>query len=301
MYSMYFSITYRCNQKCLCCPYTEDDSGFEDVSVKELCCVVDSILKQEKELYVVLSGGEPTLHPEFPELIFQLQKRNVSVHILSNGERFSDLLFLEKMNSKVNWEKLYVTTTLHSHRREEHEAANQKKGSFHRTLKGLHNLVERGAIVTVKHCVTGVNYPELKEFYCFVEQEFEDQIPVYLSGIDYMGISEPLLEKEKVCFPKIRPVLENLFDYILQHSEKRRVFCSHIPLCAADPYYWPFLRIRDKERIYKQSGRSGQVEESVEESGTHSEICRECQVRELCAGTYLSAFQVLGKEGFRPY
>ena len=109
------------------------------------------------------------------------------------------------MDESVDWSRLRVTTTLHSHEKKRHEAANRKEGSFDRTLSGLHNIDRRGAQVIVKHCITGTNYRDLCEFYRFVDLEFGKHVPLYLCGIDYIGIPEERVKREKIGLPEIRP------------------------------------------------------------------------------------------------
>lgn len=301
MYNIYFSITSRCNQKCLCCPYTDTDFKYPDMTKEEIQEAARQALEKDADLYVVLSGGEPTLHPHLPEIISELQKTGASVHLLSNGELFSNTDFLERMDKAISWETLYVTTTIHSHDALEHEAANQTPGSFQRTFRGLHQLERLNASVIIKHCITGRNYQNLKKFYRFIDQEFDKKVPIYLCGIDYSGISEKLQEMEKVGLPCVKSELEALFDEILA-APSRKVFCSHIPLCWADPYYWRFLSISPVHRKYDSSVRQGQItKNAVSDSGTHPGICRDCTVRAFCTGTYYSAFQVLGNSGFKPY
>lgn len=308
MYSMYFTITSRCNQCCTCCPYTEEDEILPDMEAAQIKEDVTKAIAMQKEkgrdprVDVILSGGEPTLHPDLPEMIGCLQKLGASVHILSNGERFADPVFLEAMDRKVDWRKLLLTTTLHSQDPEEHEKANRKKGSFQRTIAGLHRADERGALVTVKHCVTGSSCRDLNEFYDFADREFPVYIPLYLCGIDYVGIPPERIGEEKIGLPQVRPALEALFDKVEEKKAHRRVYASHIPLCWTDPYYWRYLTLRNPARLYKAAGRTGETNwNAASDTDICEEICGGCRVKELCMGTYKSAYRVLGQEGFRPF
>lgn len=308
MYSMYFTLTSICNQNCTCCPYTENDEIFPEMRREDVENAVrkasEDLRKKGKEsaIAVVLSGGEPALYTELPMLIGNLQEMGAQAHLLSNGECFADAGFLGRMDESVDWSRLRVTTTLHSHEKEKHEAANRKKGSFDRTLSGLHNMDLRGAQIIVKHCITGTNYRDLCEFYRFVDLEFGKHVPLYLCGIDYIGIPEERVKREKIGLPEIRPALERMFDTVEENENHRPVYASHIPLCWADPYYWKYLTLNHPEQTYNASGKYGDVHwNAASDTGTADDICPGCIVRHLCMGTYFSAFKVLEKTAFRPY
>lgn len=308
MYNMYFTITSRCNQCCTCCPYTDEDIPAPDMEISQIEDAVRKAIARlqetsgEQRLSVVLSGGEPTIHPEFPRMVGRLQKAGASVHVLSNAELLSSSELLHKMDQYVNWKELRLTTTIHSEIPEEHEEANRKKGSFERTVAGLHNADLRGAYVTVKHCVTGANYKGLNSFYQFVDKEFPIHMPLYLCGIDYVGIPQERLADNRIGLPQIRPALEGLFDLVEKKKVHRKVYATHIPLCWTDPYYWKYLMMRNPAFFYKAAGRTGEMNwESSSDSGTNGDICESCKVRNICMGTYKSAYPALGQEGFRPY
>jgi MoaA/NifB/PqqE/SkfB family radical SAM enzyme len=291
----------------MCCPYTDEDECHpaiprEDVENAVRKAVINQQKNGKDKVSAVLSGGEPTLYAELPLLIKNLQEMGASVHILSNGERFADREFLKQLDETIDWSTLSVTTTLHSQRSEIHEQANRKKGSFQRTLDGLHRIDERKAHVTVKHCITGSNYRDLCAFYKFVDAEFGKHIPLYLCGIDYIGVPKERIQTEKIGLPEIRPMLEQMFDLMEKDKEHRRVYATHIPLCWTDPYYWKYLTFNRPDFMYHASGRYGEINwEANSDSGIRKNICLECKVNQLCMGTYFSAFDALGKDGFHPF
>lgn len=307
MYSMYFTITSVCNQNCLCCPYTKEDECFPEIKREAVeNAVLEAVKNQQKRdggnVSVVLSGGEPTLYTELPLLIRNLQDMGAQVHLLSNGEYFSDEKFLQKMDESIDWARLLVTTTLHSHISALHEQANRKQGSFRRTLTGLHSIDARKAHITVKHCITGSNYEELCAFYEFVDTEFGKHIPLYLCGIDYIGVPRDRVKKEAIGLPEIRPALEKMFDLMEGDQKHRYVYASHIPLCWTDPYYWRYLTLNNPEFLYNASGKYGEINwNATSDTGIKKNVCSECAVRHLCMGTYFSAFDVLGRCAFKPF
>jgi Radical SAM superfamily/4Fe-4S single cluster domain len=77
----------NCNIQCRLC-YTLDRS-----SVKTLAEIEEEIelaLKKRNLQTITLLGGEPTLHPQLPEVVASIKRRNLKCQILTNGLVFLD-------------------------------------------------------------------------------------------------------------------------------------------------------------------------------------------------------------------
>lgn len=95
-------------------------------------------------MQITISGGEPTLHPNFIEIISFAQKCGMYVTVLSNGENFANNAFVNEIKKCIDITKLRIITTLHSSIPEKHELVNKSKGSFHKSVAGLKNMYELG-------------------------------------------------------------------------------------------------------------------------------------------------------------
>ena len=157
---------YACNQKCICCP-CDKQRGLEAViDLEELKDTVDHLC-EIGITDVTISGGEPTISPYFFQMIEYILNKGLNIHILSNGEKFSNNEFLKKFIEVVNNKKtsVTVTTTFHSYKESVHEEQNGSTGSFERSMNGLKLLDENGIRVSLKHCITQYNYKELSKMY----------------------------------------------------------------------------------------------------------------------------------------
>ena len=242
MNSAYLAISYICNQKCSFCPCTKEEKKFKYMDFQE---VKDSVFRLKEELgimEVVLSGGEPTLHPNFFDIISYLDSMNIKITLLSNAEKLDDINFVREISNRINSNNISVITTIHSQIEELHERVNGSKGSFRKTIRGLVNVNQAGFHTIVKHCVTKENYTELKEFFQFVDNTFPQSVDMQLCSIDYCGLEEEIKNNYKLEFPRMRPYLEKMFDKYLEKGEPGRlVYCFNMPLCSADPFYWRFF------------------------------------------------------------
>ena len=306
MNSAYLAISYICNQKCSFCPCSKEEKTFKYMDFEEL---KESVYKLKDELNiteVVLSGGEPTLHPDFLDIIYFLSDLNIKITLLTNAEKLCEEDFVENISKKAKNNTLTVITTIHSQKDKSYEYINKSKGSFKRSIQGLKNVNKLGLHTIVKHCITKENYKDLKEFFQFVDKTFPESVDMQLCSIDYCGLNEKNKNDYKVEFPQIRPYLENMFDeYIKNNSNNRLIYCFNMPLCSSDPFYWKFFT--PKSSGYEgyispnregESKRTYNVDSNV---GLYTYSCEKCKANKLCAGTYRTAFELFGDSIVKPY
>src|SRR5438874_252897 len=82
-----FHVTDRCQLNCKHC-LRDPAKSSHDIDL----ALVEKILDEAKQVYgcdhVGLTGGEPTLHPRFDELVEAIVKRDMTFHMVTNGIRF---------------------------------------------------------------------------------------------------------------------------------------------------------------------------------------------------------------------
>lgn len=289
----YLAVGYACNQKCRCCPIANNTN--KDV----LIVPFDRIEKEADAMEqlgitdVTISGGEPTIHPDFLSIIDLFFKKNIFVHVLSNGERFSEQDFLESFLKTIKGNPISITTTFHSNHASEHEFQNQSCGSFNRSLEGLKALDAEGINIAIKHCITANNYSELPEFVSWVLNNFSANAEIQLWGIDICGVSNELAREMFVDYKKIGTYLEkaiNLFEKSDCNCE-RVLNVNNLPLCMCDPYYWVYFTSPESDN-YIEHLQNGKKMDAI--SGTASINCNGCRFRSYCPGVYFSNFALFG-------
>jgi molybdenum cofactor biosynthesis enzyme MoaA len=87
--SLVVDITNRCDMRCGFC-YNREPSGPD----MRLDFFADFCARLPVPVYLKLSGGEPTLHPDLPEMIAAGARRGHTVYVASNGLRYADPAFL---------------------------------------------------------------------------------------------------------------------------------------------------------------------------------------------------------------
>lgn len=158
-------LTRVCNQRCLfCLDRDAQDGGFLTVEAVRRNLAAGRRLGHSR---VVLSGGEPTLHPEYIGIIALARKLGYThVQTITNGRRFCYGNFLA---SAMEAGLREITFSMHGHTPELHDRLVHVKGAFVQALTGLRQALRTpGLIVSVDVVINRLNLPvlrELLEFY----------------------------------------------------------------------------------------------------------------------------------------
>ncbi len=143
-------LTERCNNDCAhCCinrPASDRRAQRRELAASQL----DDIFSQAAELgclTVRLTGGEPLLRPDFPEIYLAARRKGLKVKLLTNAclltpelaRLFEDVPPLEK-----------IEVTAYGHDRSSYEAVTRRKGSFARFIRGIGLLREHGVPFALK-------------------------------------------------------------------------------------------------------------------------------------------------------
>ena len=76
-----------CNLDCFFCENRYSNTyhlSNNKIDCNKLLSFIDNQLLKYKKIYVVLDGGEPTLHPDLYDFCYKLKQRNVNVFLLTN-------------------------------------------------------------------------------------------------------------------------------------------------------------------------------------------------------------------------
>ena len=267
-------LTRYCNQRCLFCLDRDSQDGdvvaFEDLR-RELSDARARGLRR-----VVLSGGEPTVHPRFLDVVALARRLGFThVQVISNGQRFCYADFLEQA---VRAGLDEVTLSLHGHTPALHDRLTQVPGSFVRAITALRNVLAiSGVIVSVDVVINRLNLPKLRElldFYVGLGVREFDLLALVPFGDGwknhedlYCDFSKPrnlahlrrALELSRrpdlhLWTNRLRPEFLEGFEHLIQSPDKihdelrgrRRVLARYIkggerPPCFGDPCRYCFL------------------------------------------------------------
>jgi radical SAM protein with 4Fe4S-binding SPASM domain len=151
-------LTPDCNNRCPAC-FNFFDRARSPLSVEEWQTVMDLIASHAHRLK--LTGGEPTLYPDFPALVQVIARCGIEFTVFTNGRWQDPHCLLDCLVAAPYFTGLLVS--LHGARAESHQAFTHTPGSFEETTANIGRAVERGVRVTLSTVLTTANLNELAD------------------------------------------------------------------------------------------------------------------------------------------
>ena len=154
MEQFYFVITERCNLTCLHC--IRDSSPYRDETAETgmLKGALTQIARSHPDSLVLLTGGEPTLHRHFRELLdFGLQLGQ-AITVNTNGltSFFSEVT----LRSLSQSQRLTIQVSLDGD--EAMHDAIRGPGTYRKAMRGLRRIIESGIRCTVSTTVVDIGF-----------------------------------------------------------------------------------------------------------------------------------------------
>lgn len=156
-------LTYRCNNHCLLCCQNDEIKNDESTIAEE--AIFEQIeamtYGQIKNTKVVLTGGEPTLHPSILGIVRKLRDKGFeTIQLQSNLTLGSlDITMEDLVNSGIT----SFGVSLHGCTAEMHESFTRTKFSFDSTVAHLNKLSKLGIPVAINCVVSKYNINSLPD------------------------------------------------------------------------------------------------------------------------------------------
>lgn len=117
--SVMWNIGKRCNYDCTYCPSEIHDLTTPHTDIEILKSTVDILSNNDKPVRIMFTGGEPTVHPNFKELLEYIKFKNIAwVSVTSNGTKSAKWYveneylwnhFLFSLHFEYNWRRVVDT------------------------------------------------------------------------------------------------------------------------------------------------------------------------------------------------
>jgi len=170
------ALTYRCNFVCSFCSATTLNSKKKEMTLPEVRHIWDNV-KRLGVVHVDLTGGEPTLRDDLPEIIRYIAKdKDTIVSIATNGF----LMTPERVQlyKKAGLNSVFVS--LHSMNPKVQDKISGVKGSYDKALQAMANASSAGLNVCINSVITSENFDDIKKIIDFAEKK------------DYLVLLEPI-------------------------------------------------------------------------------------------------------------
>lgn len=214
-------ITTRCNLKCAHC-FLGDIEPL-DMPLEQIMSVMEEFDSMQG-LRLLVSGGEPLLHPQFWELNELLEKFSFRSVILSNGTTLADQRIIARLQSQEV--QVSLDGIGHSHE------TLRGSGTYQKTLAALQHLAETHIDVSVATMIHADNIHDFDEMETIVKnvgaKEWNIDVPAHAGRWTHGASSTADLKL-------LGPILKKAFGGGVHHSEGNNLACgAHLCAIMAD-------------------------------------------------------------------
>ena len=161
-----FELTPRCNLRCKMCYVRLDPCQMAPLGrerTKEEWLDMARQCRDAGMAFLLLTGGEPTIRPDFPELFEEISQMGISIAVNTNGTHLTAQV-------REVWHRSppsQVNITLYGTCREDYEALCGNGDAFDRVEEALTWLKMEGILVHLNTTIVPTNYPEWQSIEAF--------------------------------------------------------------------------------------------------------------------------------------
>ena len=173
VFSFDLEITARCNLDCKHCyinlPAGDQAAQERELTLKEIDRIADEAVALGA-IWVLISGGEPLMRKDFPEIYMLLKRKGLLVSVFTNAT----LVRSEHVELFRKYPPRDIEVSVYGATRETYERVTRRPGSWDAFLRGLRLLEEGGVRVRLKAMALRSNHHELTEISEFCRAHTKD-------------------------------------------------------------------------------------------------------------------------------
>ncbi len=158
-------LTYRCNNNCRHCWLRispESSQGKQELTLGEIESIVDQARQMGCRLWSI-SGGEPMLRSDFPEILDYITSRSATYALNTNGTLITPRI------AQILRRKGHKMVALYGATAEVHDHITRNPGSFAATMRGIAYLKEADAGFTVQLVPMRDNHHQFPDMVCLAQ------------------------------------------------------------------------------------------------------------------------------------
>lgn len=291
---LYLKLGHLCNSKCLYCVAGVADQPFIDLR----------LLKKELEESaadygrVILTGGEPSMHPRFFDLLVIAFYLGYKIEIQSNIRAFSG----KRFTSKIKKFNVKIIVCMNSSREQVFDEMADAPGAFRQTVEGIKNLTSQGIEVASKIIITHQNRDHLTEVVRFIKGfGIKDVMLVFPTP---MGLARENFNRINPRYSDILFDVHDALQWGIDHD--MHMTTENIPGCQLDEKYHKYSSeyvdqgILDGIYMNLDRGLYNCKMERKDVQKIKVRGCTHCQFSHKCEGVYREYVRHFGEAEFDP-
>jgi len=232
---------------------------------------------------IILTGGEPTIHPNFLKLISFIRKKfpQVIIEMDTNGRRFCYPSFTKEV---LLFGNINVYTSLHGFDAKTHDAITRTPGSFSQTIKGIRNLLKYKKLglheLELRIIITKLTYQYVEKILKFINENLPQVNRIVVIFMEMEGQAGDNFKIVGLTHAQFQGFILGIAKWISKFKEFR---FYHFPLCTINQSLWKYTwrTLPDYEVTFLPN-------------------CRNCLYKKYCLGIHKDYLKKVGGEEFQP-
>ena len=166
-------VTSRCNNSCRHCyinmPANDPLAREQELSAGQILDIADQAVRLGA-VWCTITGGEPLIRPDFPEIYLGLKRKGLLVSVMTNAT----LVTKAHVDLFLRYPPRDIEITVYGVTRETYEAVSRCPGSFDAFMRGLALLQDAGIKVRLKAMIIRSNLHESQKIAEFCRSRTRD-------------------------------------------------------------------------------------------------------------------------------
>jgi MoaA/NifB/PqqE/SkfB family radical SAM enzyme len=277
----YIQVVRHCNHFCGFCsnPTTPYVHTFETMKV-----LVDDFVTRGY-FGIILTGGEPSLHPELPSICRYATDQGLHVRMITNGWRMADEGFAKEM-ADAGLQLTHVS--VYSVRPEIEERLRGTAETLDKAFAAVANAHKHGIEVNINCVINKLNADHLHENirHWIIHHPYIRHF-IWNNLDPSMGRAEV---NQDQFTPRLADFRRSLYLALsLLHRTGRSFRVEKVPLCYMPEFAWASTEtrkiVKGEERIVHFLDAKQTVRQTDWEH-IYSAVCNDCSVRQICGGLF---------------
>lgn len=288
-------IGFQCNNRCKFCVQGDKRNLLAAKNLEEIKKDLKEAFKKGKG-EVVLTGGEPTLHPDFLEIVKSAKSIGFKeIQIQTNGRLFAYFDFCVKT---IEAGATQFSPALHGPNAKIHDFLTSSRGSFEQTIQGIKNLKKLNQYLLTNTVITAKNYRHLPEIARLLVDLGVNQFQfafIHLGGRAYENRDWIVPQKSEVM-----PYVKKGLDIGIKADKK--ITTEAIPYCLMKGYEdYIAEKIIPESIVYD-------IDFTLDDYGAYRRNkgkvkgpnCPQCRYFKICEGPWKEYPEIFGWDEFKP-
>jgi len=279
----YLQIIRKCNQRCLFCSNPDNNKLLSFKIGKKY---ITDFIKNNYE-GVILTGGEPTLHPELADYIIFSKDKEIEPRIITNGQKTADIEYLKSLKDKG---LSILHLSLHSINPKVQNFLSQNQDSFKNLIRTLYNARKLKLNVNINCVINKLNAVELDKFILFIIKKYPEIKHFVFNNLDpeMNRVQDNLFLIPR--FKSFKFSLSKALYYLKKNNKTFRV--ERVPLCYMIDYAEfstetrKIVKAEERTILFLDNRRKKKYDRQNFFEYNKFPVCENCSLNKICAGLY---------------